>query len=66
MRISDNIEALAKAERLVRGLRYEKKSRQQLHLGEIYMVDKNINGYMEELVKERHKNEELLKQRKKI
>ena len=43
-----------------------KKSRIQANLGELHVIDKNINFYMEELMKERYKNEERIKQRKKL
>ena len=66
IKISDNVEAKVKAERLVKGLRQEKKSRKEAHLDDLQAVDKNINLYMEELMKERYKNEERLKQRKKF
>lgn len=55
-----------KAERLVKDLRMEKKSRHDALLGDVKSVDKNIHLYMEELMKERYKNEERLKQRKKF
>lgn len=60
------MEAKVKAEKLVKDLRLEKRSRHEAHLGELTAVDKNINLYMEELMKERYKNEERLKQRKKF
>lgn len=66
VKISDNADAKIKAERLVKDLRQEKRSRQEAHLGDLHSVDKNINFYMEELMKERYKNEERLKQRKKF
>ena len=66
VKISDNIEARMKAERLVKDLRMEKKSRHEALLGDVQSVDKNIHLYMEELMKERYKNEERLKQRKKF
>ncbi len=36
------------------------------HLGDLHIIDKNINHYMEEITLERVKNEERIKQRKKI
>jgi hypothetical protein len=66
VKISDNTEAKVKAEQLVRGLQLEKKSRKAAHIGDLTAVDKNIHYYMEELVQERYKNEERLKQRKKF
>ncbi len=55
-----------KAERLVKGLQREKKARHEAHLDELQAIDKNINYYMEELMKERYKNEERIKQKKKL
>jgi hypothetical protein len=41
----------------VKDLRQEKRSRKEAHLDDLHAVDKNINLYMEELMKERYKNE---------
>lgn len=50
----------------MKNLNKEKKQRHIAHLGDLQAIDKNINYYMEELALERVKNEERLKQRKKI
>jgi hypothetical protein len=46
VKISDNVEAKVKAEKLIKNLRYEKKSRHDAHLDELQILDKNINQYM--------------------
>jgi len=55
-----------KAERLVRGLQRQRRARQEAHLGDLKVLDKNIHHYMEELMQQRYKNEERIKQKKKL
>ena len=47
VKISDNLEAKIKAEKLVKHLNREKKERHMAHLGDLQAIDKNINHYME-------------------
>lgn len=66
VKISDNANAKVKAERFIKDLRSQKRNRQNAKIGEFGKVDENINRYMEELMKERYKNEEKIRQKKKL
>ena len=60
------MEAKKKAESLVKNLRSQKRNRNVAKIGQFKSLDKNINEYMEELVKIREDNEEKQKQKKKF